>query len=82
MLVENLGMDGALLIGMCEAFNAGQRLSDATLVFSETESVQVDVVICWELWPRVGVQFEGLTSDAADRIAKFLADSLMPAVLG
>ena len=84
MLVENLSMGGALLMapGVCESLLPGQRLPNCALALSEAETVQVDVIVRWQLWPRVGVQFDGLSSDAADQISTFLLESLRPAVVG
>ncbi len=81
MLVENLSMSGALLMapGICDSLYPGERLSDATLIFSDTDTAEVDVIVRWQVWPRVGVQFDGLTSDAADQISKLLLESLRPA---
>ena len=74
VLVEDLSMGGALL--MCPAiYNSiqnGQCLRDGELVLSEGERPQVNVVVRWQFWPRIGVQFDNLSPDAASRISRLL----------
>jgi hypothetical protein len=74
MLVENLSMGGALLMcpGIYESLRPGQRLSDGALVLSEANCPRVDVIVRWQFWPRIGVQFDGLTRDAAGQISELI----------
>ncbi len=83
MLVENLSMGGALLIApsVCESLQPGQRFAQGVLALSPTNTPEVELIVRWQVWPRVGVQFDGLSSDAADKISQFLLESLRPAVL-
>src|SRR5213075_793080 len=66
MLVENLSMGGALLMcpGISESLHTGSHLSDGVLVLSKADSPRVDVIVRWQLWPRVGVQFENISTEA------------------
>jgi hypothetical protein len=74
MLVENLSMGGALL--MCPviygSLHSGQCIPNAELVLSETNSPRVNVIVRWQLWPRIGVQFDQLSADAASQISELL----------
>jgi hypothetical protein len=74
ILVEDLSMGGALL--MCpvlsNSIQNGQCLRDGELVLSEGEKAQVNVVARWQIWPRIGVQFDNLSPDAASRISRLL----------
>jgi hypothetical protein len=82
MLVENLSMGGASLMapGIYEHVHPGQRLSDGVLVLSDANCASVSVIVRWKFWPRMGIQFDGLTRDAAAQISELL-ESLTPAVL-
>ena len=74
MLVENLSMGGALL--MCPAIYGllqdGQRLADGELTLSGEKNPRVNVIVRWQLWPRLGVQFDNLSVDAASRISQMI----------
>jgi hypothetical protein len=74
MLVENLSMGGALL--MCpviyNSLQHGQCLPDVELVLSDTNSPRVNVVVRWQFWPRIGVQFDNLSANAASQISQSL----------
>ena len=74
LYVENLSMGGALLMcpDICESLRNGQRLSDGVLVLSDANSTNVNVIVRWQLWPRVGVQFDGISHDAAAKISQLL----------
>jgi hypothetical protein len=82
MLVENISTGGALL--MCPAiYNSvqpGQQLTDGELVLADANNPRVDVIVRWQFWPRIGVQFEKLSPDAASQISK-LIESLKPTAL-
>ncbi len=74
MLVENLSMGGALL--MCPviygSLHNGQCLPDAELVLSDRNSPRVNIIVRWQLWPRIGVQFDNLSANAASQISQSL----------
>jgi len=74
LFVENLSMGGALLMcpDICESLRAGQRLSDGVLVLSGADSTNVNVIVRWQLWPRIGVQFDSISHDAAAKISQLL----------
>ena len=74
MLVENLSMGGALL--MCPAIYGslkdGQHLPDGELILSGSNNPRVNVIVRWQLWPRLGVQFDNLSGDAASQISQLI----------
>ena len=74
MLVENLSMGGALL--MCPAIYGsvqnGQCLPEGELVLSGKNSPRVNVVVRWQMWPRIGVEFDNLSPDTASKISELL----------
>ena len=74
MLVENLSMGGALL--MCPAIYGsvqdGQCLPDGELMLSGASNPGVNVIVRWQLWPRLGVQFDNLSLDAASQISQLI----------
>jgi len=73
MLVENLSADGALLI--CPAISGlqnGQCLRDGELALSDKNTVRLNVIVRWQLWPRIGVQFDNLSPEAARQISQLL----------
>ena len=74
MLVENLSMGGALL--MCPAIygslHDGQCLPDAELVLSEANIPRINLSVRWQFWPRIGVQFDAISADAASQISQLL----------
>jgi|SRR6266404_3450134 len=74
LFVENLSMGGALLMcpDICEALHTGQRLSDAVLVLSDADKTNLNVVVRWQLWPRIGVQFDGLSHEATAKLSQLL----------
>jgi len=74
LFVENLSMGGALLMcpDICESLRTGQRLSNGVLVLSDANSTQVNLIVRWQLWPRVGVQFDGISHDANAKISQLL----------
>jgi hypothetical protein len=74
LFVENLSMGGALFMcpDICESLRTGQRLSEGVLVLSDSDTTRVNVIVRWQLWPRVGVQFDGISHDAAAKISQLL----------
>ena len=74
MLVENLSMGGALLMcpAIYESIQTGECLSDGELVLSDSNSLRVNAIIRWQFWPRIGVQFDQLSWDAAAQISQLL----------
>jgi hypothetical protein len=81
MLVENLSAGGALLMcpDVCELLQTGQKLRDGLLVLPEGVAEGVNIVVRWKLWPRVGVQFDGVPSKAAAQIEGLLESLRMHA---
>ena len=63
LLVEDISTGGVLLMApdICLSLNSG-RVLHGVLMFPEG-SAEVDAVVRWQLWPRVGVQ----PSDAQSR---------------
>ena len=57
---------------ICETLRGGQRLTDVVLVLSNENTTNVNVVVRWQLWPRVGVQFDGISHDATAKISQLL----------
>jgi hypothetical protein len=74
IFVENLSTGGALLLcpDICESLNIGRRLADGVLVLPDTEEASVDVIVRWKLWPRVGVQFDGISPETTAQLSLFL----------
>jgi len=74
LFVENLSMGGALLMcpDICETLRTGQRIPDGVLVLSDADSTNVNVIVRWQFWPRVGVQFDGISHEAAAKISQLL----------
>ena len=74
MVVENLSMSGALL--MCpviyESLHNGQCIPNAELVLSSMNIQRVNVIVWWQIWPRIGVQFHDLSADVALQISELL----------
>jgi hypothetical protein len=77
MLVENLSSGGALLMcpDVCESLETGQCLRNGILVLPEGVSAGINVIVRWKLWPRVGVQFDGITPKAAHQIEELLGST-------
>jgi hypothetical protein len=73
MLVENLSSGGALLMcpDVCESLETGQCLQEGVLVSPRGLTV-INVIVRWKLWPRVGVEFDRISSTAAAQIANLL----------
>jgi len=74
IFVENLSTGGALLMcpDICEALHVGRRLADGVLVLPDTEKAMVDVIVRWKFWPRVGVQFDGISPQTTAQLSLFL----------
>jgi len=74
LFVENLSMGGALLMcpDICETLHTGQRLSGGVLVLSDADRTNLNLVVRWQLWPRIGVQFDGLSHEATAKISQLL----------
>jgi len=74
IFVENLSTGGALLMcpDICESLHIGRRLAHGVLVLSDAERALVDVVVRWKLWPRVGVQFDGISTQTTAQLSQFL----------
>ena len=77
MLVENLSLGGALLMapGIYDPLQPGQRLPEGALVFADDSGPNVTVIVRWQFWPRIGVQFDGLSDHAGAQI-RLLLESL------
>jgi hypothetical protein len=73
LLVENLSTGGALLMcpEICESLQPGECLPDGVMTLPGG-TAGVNVVVRWTFWPRAGVQFEGISTEAAEQIAEFL----------
>jgi c-di-GMP-binding flagellar brake protein YcgR len=74
LLVENLSSGGATLIcpDMAELLSDGEYLPESTLVLPDIRHIPVQPVVRWRMWPRVGVQFESLSSETQKQISQFL----------
>jgi hypothetical protein len=74
MLVENMSTGGATVIYPedSESLTPGTQLKDTSLDLPDIGRVPVTAVVRWRIWPKVGIQFY-LTSDASDKITRFLA---------
>jgi PilZ domain len=72
VLVEDISTGGVLLMApdICLSLNSGRSLQ-GVLIFPEGRA-KVDAIVRWQLWPRVGVQFEGISSEASASISKLL----------
>lgn len=74
MLIENLSLGGASL--MCPSIYGllqnGQCLRSAELVLSNGNTPRMSLIIRWQLWPRLGVEFDNLSPDAAWQISELL----------
>ena len=74
MLVENVSMSGAVL--MCPAIYGslqdGQRLPDGELILSGANNLRVNAIVRWQLWPRLGVEFDNLSAEAASQISQLI----------
>ena len=74
LFVEDLSVGGAGLI--CpedtDALNAGNRLPDCILVLPNVGRIPLQAIIRWRLWPKVGLQFDSISDDAREQIARFL----------
>lgn len=74
VLVENLSCDGASLIYPEDSpsLEKGSPLSECTLNLSDTGNIKVTPIVRWRVWPKFGVQFDGIGEDSRNRIARFL----------
>ena len=77
LFIEDLSLGGAGLIWPDNPGNLhpGDHLPKCSLVLPEGEPIPVQVVICWQVWPKIGGKFDGLSENARDRIARFLQAS-------
>jgi hypothetical protein len=77
LVVENLSADGAALICPEEAndLRAGKRLAACSLVLPGGDRAEVDAVIRWRIWPKLGIQFVGADDDLRGRISRFILRS-------
>jgi hypothetical protein len=75
LLVEDISTGGILLMApdICLSLNSG-RVLHGVLIFPEG-STEVDAIVRWQLWPRVGVQFLAISRESSESISKFF-DSL------
>ena len=77
LLVENLSADGAALI--CpegsEALHAGKLLARCVMVLPNIGSIELDAVVRWRIWPKLGVQFDRTPGDARGKISRFVQES-------
>lgn len=71
LLVEDISTGGVLLMApdICLSLNSG-RVLHGVLMFPEG-SAEVDTVVRWQLWPRVGVQFLAISRESSASISKF-----------
>jgi len=72
LLVEDLSVGGALLMcpDIAETLDVGQCIPSVLVLPSGR--VRVDATVRWRLWPRVGIQFEGISSEDEKRIAQLI----------
>src|SRR5262245_50625012 len=64
LLVENLSAGGALLMCPGMFLHPDKRLDDCLLVLPDFGDVRLNLVVRWQVWPRVGVQFDHLSQEA------------------
>ena len=74
LLVENLSETGAMLIcpELNEPFQIGDDFGECTLVLPGIGHAPVKAVIRWAMWPKVGVEFDGISKRSRQQIAQFL----------
>jgi c-di-GMP-binding flagellar brake protein YcgR len=72
LLVEDLSIGGALLIcpDICESLEIGQCLHG--LLIMPCGKASVDVIVRWRVWPRVGVQFDGISPEVGAQISQVI----------
>ena len=74
MLVENLSMGGASL--MCPStyglLQNGQCLRSAEMFLSNGNRPRMSLIIRWQLWPRLGVEFDNVSPEDAWQISELL----------
>jgi PilZ domain-containing protein len=77
LFIEDLSLGGAGLIWPDNPGNLrpGDHLPKCSIVLPEAEPIPVQVVIRWQVWPKIGVEFDGLSENARHRIARFLQAS-------
>src|SRR6266480_3668929 len=71
LLVENLSAGGGLLMcpDICESLEINQCLRNGVLVLPGGNP-RLDAIVRWQLWPRVGVQFDNISQHAAAQISQ------------
>jgi len=74
LLVEDLSVGGAMLMcpDVCESLQTGQRLRGVVITLPDSHA-RVDFIVRWQLWPRVGVEFDKLSPETMAKISQFLA---------
>ena len=72
LLIEDLSLGGALLIcpDIAESLDVGQSIPSVLIL--PNGKVRVDATVRWRLWPRVGVQFDGISSEDRAQIAQLI----------
>src|SRR5262249_42901087 len=71
--VENLSDGGGLLMCSGMFLHPGKRLDDCLLGFAAFVDGGVNLVVRWQVWARVGVQFDQLSQEATTKLSQFLA---------
>ena len=74
LFIEDLSLGGAGLIWPDNPGNlrTGDRLPNCALVLPDSNPIPVQVVIRWQVWPKIGVEFDQLSEDARRQISQFL----------
>ena len=77
--VANLSTGGATLIcpETAKTFQKGQRLPESLLILPGLVRIQVEPIVRWRAWPRLGVQFDSVTTENLRQLCQFL-ESLKP----
>ena len=77
LFIEDLSVGGAGLIWPDNPGNlrAGDQLPNCALVLPGIDPIPVQVIVRWQVWPKIGVQFERLSDGARRQISQFLQAS-------
>jgi c-di-GMP-binding flagellar brake protein YcgR len=74
MLLENLSEGGATVIYPADsgALEVGRHIEGCVLNIPEVARLSVSPIIRWRVWPKLGLQFDGISDEDRRQITSFL----------
>ena len=74
VVVDEIGILGARLLTVkhFDRFHEGQLVESGILFLEDIGTVNVSAIVKWKSFPRIGIEFSGMTNNIQDKLFRYL----------